>query len=78
MNLIESVSEGFPSYSSTYTLVSPTPTTLKGYLLEFESSMNESFVSEYSRKYFSYIHSLKMIFFVTQFGHIERLHNNII
>ena len=30
--------------------VSPTPTTLEGYLLEFESSMSVSFVSEYSRK----------------------------
>ena len=35
---------------STHTLVSPTPTTLEGYLLEFESSMSVSFVSEYSRK----------------------------
>ena len=36
--------------NSTHTLVSPTPTTLEGYLLEFESSMSVSFVSEYSRK----------------------------
>ena len=36
---------------STHTLVSPTPTTLEGYLIEFESSMSVSFVSEYSRKY---------------------------
>ena len=33
----------------THTLVSPTPTTIEGYLLEFESSMSVSFVSEYSR-----------------------------
>ena len=36
--------------NSTHTLVSPTPTTLERYLLEFESSMSVSFVSEYSRK----------------------------
>ena len=36
--------------NSTHTLVSPTPTALEGYLLEFESSMSVSFVSEYSRK----------------------------
>ena len=35
--------------NSTHTLVSPTPTTLERYLLEFESSMSVSFVSEYSR-----------------------------
>ena len=35
--------------NSTHTLVSPTPTALEGYLLEFESSMSVSFVSEYSR-----------------------------
>ena len=35
--------------NSTHTLVSPTPTTHEGYLLEFESSMSVSFVSEYSR-----------------------------
>ena len=37
--------------NSTHTLVSPTPTTLRRYLLEFESSMSVSFVSEYSRWY---------------------------
>ena len=36
--------------NSTHTLVSPTPTTLERYLLEFELSMSVSFVSEYSRK----------------------------
>ena len=36
--------------NSTHTLVSPTPTTLERYLLEFESSMSVSFISEYSRK----------------------------
>ena len=36
--------------NSARTLVSPTPTTLERYLLEFESSMSVSFVSEYSRK----------------------------
>ena len=36
---------------STHTLVSPTPTTLEGYLIEFESSMSVSFVSEYSHKF---------------------------
>ena len=36
--------------NSTHTLVSPTPTTLEGYLLEFEWSMSVSFVSEYSRE----------------------------
>ena len=36
--------------NSTHTLASPTPTTLERYLLEFESSMSVSFVSEYSRK----------------------------
>ena len=36
--------------NSTHTFVSPTPTTLEGYLLEFESSISVSFVSEYSRK----------------------------
>ena len=35
--------------NSTHTLVSPTPATLEQYLLEFESSMSVSFVSEYSR-----------------------------
>ena len=35
--------------NSTHTLVSPTPTALEGYLLESESSMSVSFVSEYSR-----------------------------
>ena len=35
--------------NSTHTLASPTPTTLERYLLEFESSMSVSFVSEYSR-----------------------------
>ena len=39
--------------NSTHTLVSPTPTTLEGYLLEFESSMSVSFVSEYSRLLYS-------------------------
>ena len=39
--------------NSTHTFVSPTPTTLEGYLLEFKSSMSLSFVSEYSRKFFS-------------------------
>ena len=33
--------------NSTHTLVSPTPTTLEGYLLVLESSMSVSFVSEY-------------------------------
>ena len=37
--------------NSTHILVSPTPTTLEGYLLEFKSSMSVSFVSEYSRKH---------------------------
>ena len=36
--------------NSTHTLASPTPTTLERYLLEFESSMSVSFISEYSRK----------------------------
>ena len=36
--------------NSTHTLANPTPTTLERYLLEFESSMSVSFVSEYSRK----------------------------
>ena len=38
--------------NSTHTLVSPTPTTLERYLLEFESSMSVSFVSEKSRNNF--------------------------
>ena len=36
--------------NSTHTFVSPNPTTLERYLLELESSMSESFVSEYSCK----------------------------
>ena len=41
--------------NSTHTLVNPTPTTLERYLLEFESSMSVSFVSEYSRKSLSFL-----------------------
>ena len=36
--------------TSTHTLDSPTPATLEGYLLEGESSMIVSFVSEYSHR----------------------------
>ena len=44
------IGSGIQMLNSTHTLVSPTPTTLEGYLLKFESSMSVSFVSEYSRK----------------------------
>ena len=45
--------------NSTHTLVSPTPTTLEGYLLELESSMSVSFVAEYSRKYINILDNLQ-------------------